>query len=127
MARLYNIGFGRDKSRPHGIVIHRQKLRLPPQVIHRGVEVDAHQPTVETAEAAVASGLLDGLEERLVREVLGHRAVAHIAAAHPDHLRDVPLVRLRPKLFCLHFSLFYNDDAKVQKRANISCWLLAFS
>ena len=117
MARLYNIGCGRDKSRPHSIVIHRQKLRLPPQVIHRGVEVDAHQPAVETAEAAVGSGLLDGLEERLVREVLGHRTVAHIAAAHPDHLRDVPLVRLCPKLFRLHFSLFYNDDAKVRKRA----------
>ena len=99
-------------------IIHRQKLRLSPQVIHRGVEVDAHQPAVEAAKAAVGSGLLDGFEECLVREVLGHRSVAHIAAAHPDHLRDVPLVRLRPKLFRLHFSLFYNDDAKIQKGPN---------
>ena len=71
----------------------------------------------DTADAAVGFGLLDSLEEGLMCEILGHRAVAHIAAAHPDHLRDVPLVRLRPKLFRLHFSLFYNDDAKVRKRA----------
>lgn len=125
MARLYNIGCGRDKSRPHGIVIHRQKLRLSPQVIHRGVEVDAHQPPVETAEVAVGFGLLDSLEEGLMCEILGHRAVAHIAAAHPDHLPDVPLIRLRPKLFRLHFCCFIMKTQKYEKGPKVGCWPLA--
>jgi hypothetical protein len=60
-----------------------------------------------------------------VREVFGHRAVAHIAAAHPDHLPDVPLVRLRPKLFRLHFSLFIMMTQKYEKGPKVGFWLLA--
>lgn len=72
----------------------------------------------DTADAAVGFGLFDSLEERLVREVFGHRAVAHIAAAHPDHLPDVPLIRFRPKLFRLHFCCFTMMTQKYEKGPN---------
>ena len=83
-------------------IVNRLEMRLFPQIIQSVVEVDAHQPRLETAEVVVLLRLLDGFEESFVCEVLRHGAVAHIAVAHTDHLADVLLVGSCPKLLCLH-------------------------
>lgn len=78
-------------------VVNGQKLRLPAQIVQRVVQVEPHQPSLETAEVAVAPRFLDGFENRVVRKVFRHRAVAHITEVDANHLGDVLVICLFPK------------------------------
>lgn len=79
------------------------------EVVQGDVHGDAGEPVAEVFEAPQGVGLLHSLQERVVRQVLRHRAVGDIAIADPDQSGDVPPVGSGPKgCRCVHrhFSVF---------------------
>ena len=87
-------------------VLHnRNGILLFPQMLDGLVHRNAHQPCLETPCGAVGVGVLDGLQERLMRQILGRLPVVHIPVAHSNHLLNVLGVLPFPKLCLVHVQI----------------------
>ena len=90
-----------------GLQRQRGKIRLLTQIVDAMVHGDARQPRLEPPECLVCVRLFDGLQECLMRQILGRLSVVHIPIAHSDHLLNVLVILPFPKLCFVHLRCYY--------------------